>query len=224
MRLTHRIALGAVLLVCAGTAGCSYQKHFETGPNNYGTRQYSDHNNTYESRPNALFIQSAGNHDNRSVTYSRSASARVADMSGVREALVFVTDKNAYAAVLLDRTGTGLKGTGKVEISDNTITSNGFHRHSFDSKTLNPGVIVTDKYSNVVIPEHDGLSSEFQARAQAAILELHPGLQGIYISSNPHFINAMSMFAHTAWRNESLQPALGDFNRLVQDVFGRSGQ
>jgi hypothetical protein len=211
----------ALCIALTALAGCSYKKQFESGASDYGSRQLSAPDQAYDTRPHGLSMQSASDHQNRTLVYSKSASDAIADMKGIREAFVFITDKNAYAAIVLDQSATGMVNNGKqgLQISDNSITSNQFHRIPQNSVTLRPGTVATDKYSYATAEKTEDLSSELRAQAEARVRELHPQLNGIFISANIQYVNEMSILAHEAWRGKGLHGYVEQFNALSQDMF-----
>jgi hypothetical protein len=225
LRESKSIAVAAALCIAlTAMSGCSYKKQFEAGASDYGSRQLSAPDKALDTRPNPLSAKSVPDHQNRTLVYSKSASDAIADMKGVREAFVFVTDKNAYAAIVLDQSATGMVNNGRqgLQISDNTITSNNFHRHPDYNFTLRPGIVATDKYSYVTADKQEDLSSELKAQAESRVRELHSQLSHVFISANQQYVNELSMLAHAAWRGQSLNSYIDPFNSLSKDMFGTS--
>ncbi|GAA3410021.1 hypothetical protein ACFFNY_30820 [Paenibacillus hodogayensis] len=210
------IALAALVWIAA----CSYQKQFESGPSDYGSRTETEEKRNYRSYNTQL---KAADHNNTRLDFVQSTTDAVDELKGVRSSFVIVTDKNAYVAAVLDNTATGMKGKGTILFSDRTIASPGVDDHSDVSYVLPPGDIVMDKYSFDTIPNPQDLSSELVRRLTERVMELHPNVAHVFVSANQQFINRFSEYAHEAWRGSSLQPYVSDFNALVQDHFGDHG-
>lgn len=210
----------AVLAAVVWISACSYQKHFESSPSDYGSRTETHERTGYRTYNTQL---RAADHNNGTLAFVQSTTDAVDDLKGIRSSFVMVTDKNVYVAVVPDNTATGLKGKGTILFSDRTIASSGVDDHSDVSYVLPPGNIVMDKYSFDTIPNPQDLSSEFVHALSSCVAKYHPGVQNVFVSANQQFINRLSEYAHEAWRGQSLQPYIQDFNALVQDHFGDHG-
>jgi len=208
------------LAAFAWLSGCSYRKHFESGPSDYGSRNETHEKSGFHTYNTQL---KAADHNNNRLDFIQSTTDAVDDLKGIRSSFVFVTDKNAYVAVVLDNTATGMKGKGTMLFSDRTIASRGVDDHSGVSYELPPGDIVMDKYSFDTIPNPQDLSSELVRELEARVRQYHPQVTNVFVSANKDFINRFSEYAHEAWRGQSLQPYVQDFNGLVKDHFGDHG-
>lgn len=212
----------ALLTAASLFAGCSYQKRFESGPTDYGSR--TETHEKSQSQFHSYNTQlKAADHANHSLQFVQQTTDAVDDLKGVRSSFVFVTDKNAYVATVLDNTATGMKGKGTILFSDRTIASPGMDHHSDVSYVLPPGDVVMDKYSFDTIPNPQDLSSELTREVEARVRQYHPDVKNVFVSANRDFINRFSEYAHEAWRGNSLQPYVENFNGLVQDHFGDHG-
>src|SRR5690242_14037210 len=89
----------ACLSLALGLSACSYQRHFESSPSDYGSR--TDMNEATGFRTYNTQLKAADHH-NHTMTFSQSSSDVIDDMKGIRTSFVIVTDKNAYVAILLD--------------------------------------------------------------------------------------------------------------------------
>lgn len=198
---------------------CNYQKKFESGPSDYGSRNEAHEKNfrTYNTQLRAA------DHNNTRLEFVQSTTDAVDDLKGVRSSFVFVTDKNAYVAIVLDNTATGTKGKGTILFSDRTIASPGVDHHSNVSYALPPGYVVMDKYSFDTIPNPQDISSEFVQELSARVAQYHPTVNNVFVSANQQFINRLSVYAHESWRGQPLQPYVDEFNALANDHFGGQG-
>ncbi|MBD2864108.1 hypothetical protein [Paenibacillus oceani] len=219
-RLTVVRSLAVLAAAVVWISACSYQKHFEAGPSDYGSRTESHERSGFRTYNTQL---KAADHHNNSLQFTQSTTDAVDDMKGIRSSFVFVTDKNAYVAIVLDKTATGTKGKGTILFSDRTIASPGVDDHSDVSYVLPKGDVVMDKYSFDTIPNPQDLSSELVKELSALVRQHHPNITNVFISANQQFINRMSTYALEVWKGGSLQPYVADFNSLVKDHFGDHG-
>lgn len=210
----------ACLSLTAGLTACSYKQHFENSASDYGSRTSMNEATGFRTYNTQL---KAADHNNHSMAFSQNSSDVIDDMKGIRTSFVILTDKNAYVAILLDNTATGMKGKGTKNGSDRTIAQSGVDDHSDITESLKPGEIAMEKYSFPTIPNPQDLSSELQTEMTQAIRKLHPEITNVFISANQQFINRFSQYAHEAWRGASLAPYLPELNALVKDHFGDHG-
>ena len=113
-KLTVRswLLLILVLIMCI-ILGCESieTKKFQASKSNYGTRigyEQQSFNGVRLYGP----VLGQKHHMNTTLHYNKELSAALSDMSGIFNAVVMVTNHNAYAAIMLDNTGTGTKGVG----------------------------------------------------------------------------------------------------------------
>ncbi|MEI7025805.1 hypothetical protein [Paenibacillus sp. y28] len=218
---SRRIALGTAALLAGSimASACNYVKPGDDRPTDYSTRSYHARNGS-ESMPTRLWALGTVDHNNAQLRYSQTYSDWIAEMNGLRDAYVFVTDKNAYVAIILDKTGTGMAGKGIKITSDKSITSNGSHYTQGTSRTLGYGEIISDKYSADTIPDHRDISSNLKQQLTAKIKSVVPEAQHVFISARKEYINEMSRFAGEAWKNRPLEPFLPRFNAVAKAEFG----
>lgn len=215
-RLAKWIWISSILALFAGCS--SYQKHFETSPSDYGSRNVSDDDQQLLSRPPKL-KQLSVNHQNENISYSKADSDKIAAMSGIRDAVVVLSEKNAYVAIILDPSATGVKGKGKQLRSDRTIGSGQYHVRTDNSRTLPPNIMSTGDNSFNSFPNYEDLSTELTQQITTELKQTHSNLLNVFVSANQDFVNRMSKYAHEAWRAKSLQPYLREFNTIVQSHF-----
>ncbi|WP_127587524.1 hypothetical protein [Paenibacillus koleovorans] len=210
----------ACVAITTSLTACSYKRHFENSPSDYGSRTAQHEATGYRTYNTQL---RAADHNNTTMSFSQTDSDVIDDMKGIRSSFVILTDKNVYVAILLDGTATGAKGKGTRYRSDRTIASPGVDDHSSIVKPLQPGDIAMEKYSFPTIPNPQDISSELQTELTQKIRELHPDKVNVFLSANADFINQFSRYAHEAWRGAPLQPYVPELNALVQDHFGDHG-
>lgn len=214
--LRFAVIAAAFMIVSA----CSYQKHFENSPSDYGSRTEAHENTGFRTYNTQL---RAADHTNRALEYQQAISNEVDDLKGIRSSIVFTTDKNAYVAVILDNTATGTKGKGSIHFSDRTIASIGDNDRPNVFRPWPKGQVVDKKYSFDTIPSPHDLSSELVQAIVQKVRSVHPTITNVYVSANQQFINRFSEYANLYWRGESLQPYTADFNALVQQHFNDHG-
>jgi hypothetical protein len=207
-----------MLILCLGGCQSKYQREFESSPSDYGSRT-SKEEQSLEFQSYDVEMEEITNHNNTQLTFDQAVSNEISRMQGIQQALLFITDLNAYVAVVINETATGVKGSGDLVGSDRTITSNRNHEAGGESITLPPGTIVMDKYSFPSVHQHEGLSKELTWEMAGRIRQFHPQVRGIFISGNREFVNRMSQYAHLVWQNSSLSEEIPSFNTNVKYEF-----
>lgn len=199
---------------------CSYKKKFESSPNDYGSRQNEKGNDIKGSRLYGLQIRGGDNHNNKKLYYSQELSNVVAGLEGVAASIVMLTDKNAYAAVVINATATGIMGSGNLRETDNTGTTRGMYNTFTGSSYADPNKLATGTNSYSTIYDHEKLSSEFRQRIAKAIRKQKPQVLEVHISANRDFINQMNVYSMDAKNGASLQGYVDQFNKQAEHYFG----
>lgn len=103
-------------------------------------------------------------HENRYFEFSSSLSNKVASLPGINTALVFVTDKNAYVAIMTDWSATGTKANGgpRSKEQDNTGTTEGVYNVSNGSSKWDNRQVATPYNSYFTHKDPSDLSSELR--------------------------------------------------------------
>lgn len=149
-------------------------------------------------------------HVNTTVSYSNEISRAVASIKGVGDARVFLTDKNAYIALVLDTTGRGMVKSAPAAERDSS---------SQYSKTA-PNTISENPFrSYMTVNDSSQLSDKFKHTVADTVKKLAPTVQEIHISANKDFMYYMDEYAQVAWGNRPLDPLIDHFNILVQHQF-----
>lgn len=208
----------AIFAIAVPLSACTdYQRQFESGSSDYGSRTEYDER---AGQPVRMQANLAADHNNTKIAYNQAASDAVSALNGVRSAYVFGTDRHVYVAVLPDSTATGIKGQGKTKHSSRDMNT-GDHQFSPHQRyTLPSGDVVLDKYTYPTIPRPENLSSEFVDEVNRTVASMYPSIQLVFVSANAHFINQFSQLANKAWRGEPLEPSLPQFNQWVGEHFG----
>jgi Sporulation lipoprotein YhcN/YlaJ (Spore_YhcN_YlaJ). len=200
---------------------CNYKSYFQKSTQDYGSRASRD--------PKMSQVRSYGSltadpkqHENRYFEYSSALSNKVAALPGINSALVFVTDKNAYAAILTDWSATGTKANGspRTREQDNTGTTEGVYNVSNGSPKWDNRQVATPYNSYYTNKDASDLSSELRQVIGTTIRKDFPKVQEVHISANREFNNQAVEFAKAAWLKKPLTPLTADFNTLVQYTFG----
>ena len=218
-----RSMIVAVTLIIV-TAGCQthYTKDFEQGDTNYGSRTGQEENAKDTDRLYGTHLYGGNGHRNQSLTYNNKMSLDVSEMPGVFSAVVMTTDQNAYAAVILDSSGTGITGKGDRIKGDFIGTTRGSYHWPSGSQYADPNEITTGSNSYFTVKDHRNLSDLFKKRVAVKIRNHNPSLAEVHISANKDFINQMSVFREEARRGNNLNDYLEQFNQLVADHFGEN--
>ena len=148
-------------------------------------------------------------HINHTVQYSNKLSGVIASIAGVADARVFLTDKNAYVAVVLDNTGRGYAKSNKYIMQDTSNINN-----------MAPNTITNNPFSNYIsVNDNTQLTDPFKQTVADKVLEFAPEVEEVHISANVKFMFYMDEFAQVAWGNEPVDTYLKQFNILVQHQF-----
>ncbi len=201
---------------------CNYVSHYQKSANDYASRASND--------PKMMHVRSYGSlsadpkqHDNRYFEYSSALSNKVASIPGINTALVFLTDKNAYVAILTDWTATGTKARGgpRTREQDNTGTTEGVYNVSNGSPKWNNREVATPYNSYFSHKDYTDLSTELRQVIGDTVRTGFPRAQEVHISANREFVNQSLEFAKVAWLKKPLSPLTTDFNALVKYIFGQ---
>jgi hypothetical protein len=168
------------------------------------------------SQPGGLVI-----HNNSKLEYSRELSNKVASLNGVRSAMVMLTDRNAYAAILIDNSVNGTRGTYSKNETNNTGTSFG----TYDPDTLNQATenwrLASGINNYETVQNHEDIRSAFKQRIAILLRAANPNIHNVFISANRDFINQMTAYAiDSNWGNTSLDNRLHEFNGTANRLFG----
>jgi len=217
-----------LLIVCAVTllSGCNYKRHLQDSQYDYGSRQRNDP----KMLGPKLYGSVTGNprqHDNRYVEYSSTLTNEVSNLKGVASGIVMLTDKNAYVALMLNRTAVGTQSRGPGDRGDRG------DRDDQNNGGMNEGVYNVDNGSpfgdgrKLASPyngyftynDHTELSEELKQTVAAKVRYLAPRVQEVHISANMDFVNEINEYAKEAWAGRSLSAWLEPFNILVRHQF-----
>ncbi|WP_372662601.1 hypothetical protein [Cohnella sp.] len=213
--------IGVALMLVLLTA-CNYTSYYQKSGHDYASRASND--------PKMTRVRSYGSlsanpmqHENRYFEYSSALSNKVAALPGINTALVFLTDKNAYVAILTDWTATGTKARGgsKTKEQDNTGTTEGVYNVSNGSSKWDNRQAATPYNSYFTSKDYSDLSTELRQVIGDTLRHSLPYVQEVHISANREFVNQSLEFAKAAWAKKPLIPLTPDFNELVQYIFGQ---
>jgi len=208
----------ALTLTAITASGCNYKELVQKSDFDYGSRKIGD--------PKTAGIQSYGSrskdpdkHNNAFFEYSSLLSRKVTDLNGVGSAIVMLTDKNAYAAILLDWTSVGTLGSGGKMEQDNTGTNEAVFNRMNGSPYGNNIALAYPYNSLFTVNDYNNLSHELKQTVAAKIREFAPNVQEVHISANMDFNNQFNELAKEAWGGRPLAPWIDKFNIVVQHQF-----
>lgn len=222
-------ALLSFALLATGLTGCAGgEPKGKRGISSYGVRSNSNFSGTEgrnEDSAGRLYgsQQTSGPivHSNNRLVYSQALSDKAASVSGVATANVVLTERNAYAAILLDNTATGTKGGGSRKETNNSGTSLGrYHAHSFDT-SQDPRMLTSGSNSYETVQHADDLSHAFKQEIAAALRRARPEIHEVYISANRDFVNLMNRYAQESWSGKPLIGHIDEFNMAANTYFGQ---
>ena len=219
--LTLITAITAIAIIGAGCQ-THYTKQFQKSESNYGSRVGHERNVKDNTLLYGLAASGTSNgHRNRILRYSNEMSKAVSETQGVFNAIVMVTDQNAYAAVILDWSGTGTSAGGTRSKGDFIGTTRGMYNWRTGNQTPDRNEIATGYNSYYTLDHHRDLSTLFKQRIASKIREVNPRLSEVHISANREFINQMSVYREEERQGVDLNLYLTDFNRLVAKQFSK---
>lgn len=213
--------IGAALMLVLLTA-CNYKSYYQKSGHDYASRAAND--------PKMSHVRSYGSlsanprqHENQYFEYSSALSNKIAALPGINTAFVFLTDKNAYAAIMTDWTATGTKARGgaRTKEQDNTGTTDGVYNIDTGSSKWDNREVATPYNSYFTHKDYVDISTELRQVIGDTLRRSLPHVQEVHISANREFVNQSLQFAKVAWAKKSLTPLMNDFNTLVQYIFGQ---
>ncbi|RAP75001.1 hypothetical protein [Paenibacillus montanisoli] len=210
----------AVMLSVLILSGCNYERHVQNSTFDYGSKKKGDPK-MLGSRMYGTMSGLPGQHDNAWFEYSSPLSHDVASINGVANALVMLTDKNAYVAITTDWTATGTRKSGgpKENEQNNGGTKEGVYNVDNGSPYWNNQRVATPYNSTLTINDHNQISGELKQTIAVHIRKLAPAVQEVHISASRDFNNYMVQYAQEAWAGRSLKPLTSSFNVLVKHEF-----
>jgi hypothetical protein len=160
-------------------------------------------------------------HNNTKLRYSRELSGMLANVPGVRSAIVMLTEKNAYAAILIDDSVNGTLGTKSKQETNNAGTSIG----TYDPDTLNQSVenwrLATGINNYRTVQNHEGISAPFKQKIATTLRAANPLIYEVFISANRDFVNQLNAYAiESGWGEKTLESRINAFNGTANRLFG----
>lgn len=217
------LLLLSFFLISIISTGCGYyRKQFEKSGYDYGSESAKNKEGVqdHDAKLYGLKVDDKKNHTNTSFTFSQELSDDISSIPGLATALVFLTDRNAYAAIVLNNTATGSKGNGNTDEVDNTGTSRGMYNTFTGSQYMDPNKLVDRTNSYYTVSDHEEISRTLKQKVAKTIRNKHPKTIEVHISANRDFINQMNVYAQEARMGVSLNHYIKDFNKLAVHHFG----
>lgn len=210
------LLLSAAVMCVA--SGCNYEQLAQRSDSDYGSRQSGDPK-TIGAKAYGTLSSNAHQHDNAFFEYSSILSNKVSSLNGVASAIVMLTEKNAYVALMLDWSAVGTTNSGGTEEQNNTGMNGGVYNSDTGSPYRDYRILVSPYNSYFSVNDHHNLSHELKQTVAALIRENVPTVQEVHVSANMEFVNYFNEFAKEAWGGRSLTPWTDLFNTVVQYHF-----
>lgn len=210
----HCLLLASILSL----SGCYSQTGEKRSAYNYGSQKDAP-----PEQPRAYGTQQPGDimlHGNTKLDFSQSLTDKVVALDGVNSAIVMLTDRNAYAAILIDNTATGTRGANSRKETNNSGTSLGSYNPFTFSQYADPNQLATGYNNYETVEHHADISHHFKQKIAETIRLANPAVHDVYISANRDFINQLNAYAQESWKGNSLSPYVHDFNASVNRIFG----
>jgi hypothetical protein len=160
-------------------------------------------------------------HNNKKLRYSRELSNKLANIPGVRSAIVMLTERNAYTAILIDNSATGTRGPNSREETNHAGTSLG----TYDPHTLNQTVenwrLATGINNYETVQNHEDITAAFKQKIAITLRAANPQVHEVFISANRDFINQLNAYAiESGWGETTLDNRIDAFNGTANRLFG----
>ncbi|MGU3471089.1 YhcN/YlaJ family sporulation lipoprotein [Paenibacillus sp. D51F] len=219
MRQPSRV-LASALILSLLLGGCSYKQHVQNSDQNYGTRQKNDPK-MQGSRMYGTLGTDSTQHQNRFFEYSSQLSRDVTRLNGIGQAIVMLTDKNAYVGIVLDGTATHAVRSGSKVIREqnNGGWMEGVYNHQTGSDKWDNRQLVTPYNSYFSVNDHNELSSKLKQTIAVRVRKLAPAVQEVHITANRDLVNQFVEYSRESWAGNDLSPYVKPFNILVQKHF-----
>lgn len=214
--MRHSMLIFIIVLTIFGATACGYTDKFQKSDYDFGSQEANDPKNGGPT----LYGSTTGNpaqHRNTSLQYSAELSRAASSVNGVGNAVVFVTDKNIYAAITVDNTAAGTKNKGNVDeqISSGRTQST----KKLEALEWNKADVARPYNSDTTVHSPELLSAEFKQAIAKKLREAEPSKEEVHISANMDFVNQMTDIAQQAWLGRGLEPYVSQFNEIVQAQF-----
>ncbi|MFD2614899.1 hypothetical protein [Paenibacillus gansuensis] len=203
-----------VLAAAASTAllcSCSPQQH------RYEEKKKTETYNAHNSRSYGTLMADPKQHDNKRFEYSHRVSTAVSAMDGVAGSIVFLTERNAYVAVILDDSGLDIRGDGSIREQTNLGSMKGALENQMENSSGQK--VVTGRNSYFTVNDHNDLGKEYKQKIAEVVRAQSPHVLEVHISANQEFINAMAAYAKVGWSGRDTKPLINNFNVMIKHFF-----
>ncbi|PDO10480.1 MAG: hypothetical protein BLM47_07050 [Candidatus Reconcilbacillus cellulovorans] len=220
--MKRAIAVAAAFALLAAGCAQTYVNRFRHGPTDYSTKVGEEHelpNPRARVAPNENAAPRGEIDAVRPLRLDHDTAAKIRDLKGIRDAFVALSGPNAYVAVILDATATGTKGKGRLNRSDRSMSSADMNDRSDVRRKLDPGTVLTEKYSYLHVPNAGDLSDELQLKIADLVRTTRPEIARVHISANAEFVNLMSRLALHEWQGGRADDFARPFYETVSKLF-----
>ncbi|MCZ8515895.1 YhcN/YlaJ family sporulation lipoprotein [Paenibacillus filicis] len=165
-------------------------------------------NRQAQSPEAAAPLDMTNRHLSKTMAFDPALAERVKQVPGVKEATVLLTEVNGYVAVVMD--GHAAETEADPDMMNYPITSKG-----------GIGLFGTDKgATRVNWTDPGGLTDGKTAEITKVVGDrAHTGLQRVYVSANPNFVQRIRFYAKEERERGSFSDYFNEFNTMVQRVF-----
>jgi YhcN/YlaJ family sporulation lipoprotein len=139
-------------------------------------------------------------HRNTRVEMSEEIAEQIADMAEIDRANVFLTDENAYIAVVLENNG--------------NRTSN--QNRGNEIGTRNRG---NNQGGRMGFNQQDEVTEQIKEKIASQVKSVKPDINNVFVSANPDFLNRMNGFVDQVQDGRPLRGFMAEFNTLVERIF-----
>lgn len=210
LKITAVVALALSLSACAtntknsgtGNNGATTGTNNGTGTND-GTNGGTNAGNNTNGANNGVTTQGLGNNTmnnagNQQLQMDERMATAIADMNEVSAATVFLTERNAYVAVTLNR---GLRDGGQAGRAAGMTNRNGIgNRSAAGNDTF-------------------GVTDGVKSKIAATVKQMNPQIRNVYVSANPDFVSRMQGYADHLRNGHPVRGMMLEINRMFDRMF-----
>jgi hypothetical protein len=222
LRFYRTICIFILIGLLASSCSLAYSGKRGSRSTNYGS--LSDPNMRNSSRmygshePGGIVV-----HNNSQLRYSRDLSMKVGHVPGVAAAIVMLTERNAYAAVLIKNNAHSTWGVNTKRETNNTGTDIGIYDPINFNEAVENWRLATGVNNYQTVQKHENINSAFKQNIAQTIRAANSTIHDVFISANRDFINQLNAYAiESDWGNASLNIRLNEFNGTANRLFGVS--
>lgn len=189
------------LLISLALMGCNTNKEETNNGDKNGTGDNAVEENNGDVADEGTDTNTDGN-----LEIAEEAANQVAELDEVESATVIVTDRNAYAAVVLNNNTAG-------DNAEDEANANG------DAGTDTGTDTGTNADAGSGAEEDENLTAELEEKIAEKVREADENIENVYVSLNPDFVERMTGYGEQINAGEPVEGLFEEFTESVRRVF-----